>query len=75
MHSGTSRRRVLTGTLSRTDLVRQYLQDIGRVELLTQEEELVLARLVQARERLLSERDPAQPADDSDPSAASPACS
>ncbi|MFN9636167.1 MAG: RNA polymerase sigma factor, RpoD/SigA family [Synechococcaceae cyanobacterium] len=63
----------MTGTLSRTDLVRQYLQDIGRVELLTQEEELVLARLVQARERLLSERDPAQPADGSDPSAASPA--
>ena len=36
-----------------TDLVRQYLHDIGRVELLSQEEELTLARLVQARERLL----------------------
>ncbi|MFN5116704.1 MAG: RNA polymerase sigma factor, RpoD/SigA family [Cyanobacteriota bacterium] len=38
---------------SSTDLVRQYLQDIGRVNLLTQEEELLLARLVQTRERLL----------------------
>jgi len=33
--------------------VRLYLQDIGRVNLLTQEEELTLARLVQNRERLL----------------------
>jgi RNA polymerase nonessential primary-like sigma factor len=36
-----------------TDLVRLYLQDIGRVDLLTQEEELTLARLVQQREQLL----------------------
>lgn len=36
-----------------TDLVRLYLQDIGRVNLLSQEEELTLARLVQERERLL----------------------
>ena len=40
---------------STTDLVRLYLQDIGRVDLLTQEEELTLARLVQRRERLLEQ--------------------
>lgn len=40
-----------------TDPIRQYLQDIGRVDLLSQEEELTLARLVQARERLLAQRD------------------
>ena len=39
-----------------TDLVRLYLQDIGRVDLLSHEEELTLARLVQRRERLLQER-------------------
>ena len=39
-----------------TDPVRLYLQDIGRVERLSQEEELTLARLVQARERLLALR-------------------
>jgi RNA polymerase nonessential primary-like sigma factor len=49
------------GSLSTTDLVRQYLQDIGRVELLSPEEELLLARLVQQRERLLACRDPADP--------------
>jgi RNA polymerase nonessential primary-like sigma factor len=38
-----------------TDLVRLYLQDIGRVDLLSQEEELTLARLVQQREQLLRE--------------------
>ena len=38
-----------------TDLVRLYLQDIGRVDLLTQEEELTLARLVQQREQLLQQ--------------------
>lgn len=38
---------------STTDLVRLYLQDIGRVHLLSQEEEVTLARLVQERERLL----------------------
>lgn len=40
---------------SSTDLVRLYLQDIGRVDLLSQEEELTLARLVQRRERLLEQ--------------------
>ncbi len=39
-----------------TDLVRQYLQDIGRVDLLSPEEELTLARLVQRRERLLEQQ-------------------
>ena len=39
-----------------TDPVRLYLQDIGRVDRLTQEEELTLARLVQERERLLALR-------------------
>ena len=39
-----------------TDPVRLYLQDIGRVQRLSEEEELTLARLVQARERLLAQR-------------------
>ena len=39
-----------------SDLVRLYLQDIGRVDLLSHEEELTLARQVQKRERLLRER-------------------
>ena len=39
-----------------TDLVRQYLQEIGRVHLLSAEEELTLARLVQRRERLLEQQ-------------------
>ena len=38
------------------DPIRLYLQDIGRVERLSQEEELTLARLVQERERLLALR-------------------
>ncbi|WP_370594533.1 RNA polymerase sigma factor, RpoD/SigA family [Synechococcus sp. CBW1107] len=38
------------------DLVRLYLQDIGRVDMLSQEEELLLARQVRAREALLSHR-------------------
>ncbi|WP_415399296.1 RNA polymerase sigma factor, RpoD/SigA family [Synechococcus sp. W4D4] len=45
-----------SGKRSSTDLVRLYLQDIGRVDLLSHEEELTLARLVQRRERLLRER-------------------
>jgi len=51
---------------STTDLVRLYLQDIGRVTLLSQEEELTLARLVQERERLLQ----LQPAESGEPEAA-----
>ncbi|MAN18480.1 RNA polymerase sigma factor/ type II [Synechococcus sp. A18-25c] len=40
------------------DLLRLYLQDIGRVDLLTSEEEVTLSRLVQQREKLLvQERD------------------
>ncbi|MFL0776290.1 MAG: RNA polymerase sigma factor, RpoD/SigA family [Prochlorococcus sp.] len=38
-----------------TDLVRLYLQDIGRVDLLSNEEEVTLARLVQRREALLKQ--------------------
>ena len=45
-----------------TDLVRQYLQDIGKVDLLSAEEELTLARLVQRRERLLEHRGDGEPA-------------
>ena len=41
---------------SSTDLVRQYLQEIGRVKLLSAEAELTLARLVQRRERLLEQQ-------------------
>ena len=39
-----------------TDLLRLYLQDIGRVDLLTNEEEVTLARLVQRRETLLQQQ-------------------
>ena len=40
------------------DLLRLYLQDIGRVDLLTSEEEVTLSRQVQQREKLLvQERD------------------
>ncbi|MGC6482649.1 MAG: RNA polymerase sigma factor, RpoD/SigA family [Synechococcus sp.] len=45
--------RVRTG--SGNDLLRLYLQDIGRVDLLTNEEEVLLARQVQKREALLAE--------------------
>ena len=44
------------GKRGSSDLVRLYLQDIGRVDLLSHEEELTLARLVQRREHLLQER-------------------
>ncbi len=46
------------GKRGSSDLVRLYLQDIGRVDLLSHEEELTLARLVQRREQLLQERRP-----------------
>ena len=46
---------------SSTDLVRQYLRDIGRVSLLSEEEELTLAREVQRRERLLEQRGDTDP--------------
>ncbi|MEB3332201.1 MAG: RNA polymerase sigma factor, RpoD/SigA family [Synechococcaceae cyanobacterium] len=39
-----------------TDPIRLYLQDIGRVAMLSPEEELTLARLVQQRERLQASR-------------------
>jgi len=48
----------LPHTPTSTDPVRLYLQDIGRVDLLTQEQELTLARLVQRREQLLREGEP-----------------
>jgi len=41
-----------------SDLVRAYLQEIGRTQLLNPEEELLLARQVQRRERLLQHPDP-----------------
>ena len=47
--SGASRERRGAGN----DLLRLYLQDIGRVDLLSNEEEVLLARQVQRREQLL----------------------
>jgi RNA polymerase nonessential primary-like sigma factor len=38
-----------------SDLIRAYLQEIGRTQLLSPEEELLLARQVQRRERLLQD--------------------
>ena len=49
-------RQAATTRRSTADLVRLYLQDIGRVDLLSHEEELTLARLVQRREDLLNQR-------------------
>ncbi|GIS14277.1 MAG: hypothetical protein CM15mP116_08600 [Synechococcus sp.] len=45
----TDRRNPRRRSRSTTDLLRLYLQDIGRVDLLTNEEEVTLARLVQRR--------------------------
>lgn len=44
----------MDSTSAGTDLVRLYLHDIGRIAMLSQEEELTLARQVQRRERLLA---------------------
>ena len=52
-----SRAKPASSRRASSDLVRLYLQDIGRVDLLSHEEELTLARLVQRRERLLRERE------------------
>ncbi|MEI7953025.1 MAG: sigma-70 factor domain-containing protein, partial [Synechococcaceae cyanobacterium ELA182] len=41
---------------SSTDPVRQYLREIGRVNLLNAEQELLLARLVQRRQMLLEQQ-------------------
>ena len=38
------------------DLVRLYLEDIGRVDILNSEEEVILARLIQERELLLDQK-------------------
>jgi len=43
----------MASTAGSSDLVRAYLREIGRVNLLSQEEELLLARQVQRREALL----------------------
>ena len=51
--TGETRSRRSSGT---ADLFRLYLQDIGRVDLLTSEEEVTLARLVQRRETLLKQQ-------------------
>ena len=51
--TGETRSRRSSGT---ADLLRLYLQDIGRVDLLTSEEEVTLARLVQRRETLLKQQ-------------------
>ncbi|HJN36230.1 MAG: RNA polymerase sigma factor, RpoD/SigA family [Prochlorococcus sp.] len=49
-------RKTNTSRSPSADLLRLYLQDIGRVDLLTNEEEVTLARLVQRRESLLREQ-------------------
>ena len=50
----------MAGAPASSDLVRAYLREIGRVNLLSQEEELLLARQVQQREQLLRMDDPSQ---------------
>jgi RNA polymerase nonessential primary-like sigma factor len=55
----------MAGSSTSTDLVRQYLQEIGRVAMLSQEEELLLARQVRQREQLLAGRAADEPADPS----------
>ena len=53
----------MAGSTSSTDPVRQYLREIGRVARLSPEEELLLARQVRQRDRLLASRAAAEPAD------------
>ena len=50
----------MAGVAASSDLVRAYLREIGRVNLLSQEEELLLARQVQQREDLLRQIGPGQ---------------
>jgi RNA polymerase nonessential primary-like sigma factor len=47
----------VTRSAASSDLIRAYLQEIGRVQLLSPEEELLLARQVQRRQRLLQDPD------------------
>ena len=56
MGAAMTNRQASSKRRSTADLVRLYLQDIGRVDLLSHEEELTLARLVQKREQLVVER-------------------
>ena len=49
-------RQAKTSRSPSADLLRLYLQDIGRVDLLSNEEEVTLARLVQRREALLKQQ-------------------
>jgi len=49
---------------SSTDVVRQYLRDIGRVAMLSEEEELTLARLVQRRQQILEQHPEVEKADE-----------
>ena len=51
------------GDRASSDLVRLYLQDIGRFALLQADEELTLARLVQRRQQLLRQRRQREPED------------
>jgi RNA polymerase nonessential primary-like sigma factor len=53
----------MKGASTSTDPVRQYLQEIGRVARLSEEEELLLARQVRQREQLLTSRAAEEPAE------------
>ncbi len=56
---------LVAGSTTSTDSVRQVLQEIGRVAMLSQEEELLLARQVRQREQPLAGRGADDPADPS----------
>ncbi|MFN9546386.1 MAG: RNA polymerase sigma factor, RpoD/SigA family [Cyanobacteriota bacterium] len=62
---GLERCRPALRSASSTDVVRQYLRDIGRVAMLSEEEELTLARLVRRRQQIL-ERHPDSEKPDAD---------